>query len=372
MRDDKIPAFSLTEQVAALRPELEDAWHRVLDSGQYILGPEVEAFEQEVQSLLGVPAVGVANGSDALLLALQALHVGPGDEVVTTPFTFFATAGSISRLGAVPVFADVNPDTFNVDPDQALARVTPRTRAILPVHLFGLMADTLRLVEGFAGPVVEDAAQAILASQGGRWAGTVGDVGCFSLYPTKNLGAFGDGGFITSRRPELGEAVRRLRAHGATAKYYHVELGMNSRLDALQAALLRVKLRHLRAWTERRVALADRYRAGFAACGLQEAVRPQVVPAGFAAVYHQFTVRADRRDALLEWLAAHGVGATVYYPHPLHLLPAFAHLGYREGSLPAAEQLCREALSLPLYPELRFEQVDRVVDIIAAFYRGPA
>ncbi len=372
MPDDRISAFSLTEQVAALRPELFDAWNRVLDSGQYILGPEVDAFEKELQSLLGVPAVGVANGSDALLLALQALQIGPGDEVVTTPFTFFATAGSIARLGAVPVFADVDPQTFNVDPEQALSRVAPRTRAILPVHLFGLMADTLRLVEGFAGPVVEDAAQAILGSQEGRLAGTVGDVGCFSLYPTKNLGAFGDGGFVTSRRPELSDAIRRLRVHGATAKYYHVELGMNSRLDALQAAFLRVKLRHLQDWTDKRVALADRYRSGLAAHGLQDRVRPQMVPPGFSAVFHQFTVRAERRDALRERLLAHGIGSTVYYPHPLHLLPAFSHLGYREGSLPVAEELCREALSLPLYPELRFEQVDRVVDVMAAFYRGTA
>ncbi|MGC8489191.1 MAG: DegT/DnrJ/EryC1/StrS family aminotransferase [Clostridia bacterium] len=372
MTHDKIPSFSLLDQIAALKPELDEAWNRVLTSGQFILGTEVTTFENEVEALIGVPAVGVANGSDALYLALQALQIGPGDEVVTTAFSFFATAGSISRLGATPVFADVDPDTFNVDPDQALARVTPRTRAILPVHLFGLMADTLRLVQGFSGPIVEDAAQAILAAQNGRWAGTVGDIGCFSFFPTKNLGAFGDGGLVTSRRPELAEVVRTLRVHGATAKYYHERLGVNARLDALQAAILRVKLRHLQEWTARRLALADRYRHGIRDRGLDGFVRPQAIPPGYQAVYHQFTVRAERRDALQRFLGERGIGSTVYYPHPLHLLPVFQSLGHRAGDFPVAETLCREVLSLPLYPELRDDQVDRVVEALSDFYHDAA
>ena len=369
MTETEIPAFSLTRQIESLRPELDAAWARVVDSGQFILGGEVDLLERELQGLLGVEAVGVANGSDALYLALRALGIGPGDEVVTTPFTFFATAGSIVRAGARPVFADVDPDTFNLDPNQALARVTPRTRAILPVHLFGLMADSAALAAGYAGPIVEDAAQAILATQNGRAAGTVGDLGCFSFFPTKNLGAFGDGGLVVSRRPELAAAVRTLRVHGATRKYYHEQLGINSRLDALQAAILRVKLGHLEEWTRRRRILAARYQAGILAAGLHERVRPQRVPPGFAPVWHQFTVRVEQRERLQTFLAQRGVGTTVYYPHPLHLLPVFSDLGHRPGDFPAAEALSAEAVSLPLYPELSEADVDRVVDALAAFYR---
>jgi dTDP-4-amino-4,6-dideoxygalactose transaminase len=371
MSNVEIPAFSLKRQIAELRPELDAAWRRVVDSGQFILGGEVEALEQALTARLGVEAVAVANGSDALYLALAALGLGPGDEVVTTPFTFFATAGSILRVGAKPVFADVDPDTFNLDPGQALARVTPRTRAILPVHLFGLMAD-LRPLKAFSGPVVEDAAQAILARQDGQLAGTVGDVGCFSFFPTKNLGAFGDAGLVTSRRPDLAAEVRTLRVHGATKKYYHEKLGINSRLDAVQAAVLRVKLGRLDAWTARRQALAARYTAGLEAAGLLDTVRPQRVPEGFEPVWHQYTVRLLDRDRVQQFLAERGIGSTVYYPHPLHLLPAFQSLGHRPGDFPVAETLAREALSLPMYPELRDDEVDRVVDTLAAFYRGAA
>lgn len=369
-----VPAFSLARQIQRLRPELDAAWDRVLRSGQFILGPEVEALEREIAARLGpdMGAVGVASGSDALYLALVALGVGPGDEVVTTPFTFFATAGAVVRTGATPVFADVEPDTFNLDPDEALARVTPRTRVILPVHLFGLVADVERLRRGFAGAVLEDAAQALGAAVAGRPAGTLGEAAAVSFFPTKNLGAFGDGGLVVSRDAALLERVRRLRVHGARAKYFHEEVGVNSRLDALQAAVLRVKLGHLDAWTARRRALAARYREGLAARGLTDLVVPQAEPPGRVHAYHQFTVRAPDRDGLRRYLAARGIGSTVYYPYPLHRLPAFAALGYGPGAFPVAERLAAEVLSLPLFPELEEEEVDRVLDAVAAYYRGAA
>jgi dTDP-4-amino-4,6-dideoxygalactose transaminase len=367
-----VPAFSLSGQIAALRPELDAAWARVLDSGQFILGPEVEGLEREAAELLGagVHAAGVANGSDALYLALAALDVGRGDDVITTPFTFFATAGSILRTGARPVFADIDPDTFNLDTAGALARVTPRTRAILPVHLFGLMADVATMGRHFSGPIVEDAAQAILASRDGRVAGAAGRLGCFSFYPTKNWGAFGDAGLVAGRDPDLVDRVRRLGRHGARRKYYHEELGVNSRLDAIQAAVLRVKLGHVAEWTARRQRLASRYTELIRAEGLADWVRPQAVPSGARHVYHQYTVRAVDRDQLSAHLSADGIGTTVYYPHPLHLMPVFQELGHRPGDLPEAERLCTEALSLPMFPELQESQVDRVVESIRRFYRG--
>lgn len=368
----EIPSFTLTEQIAALRPELDAAWARVVDSGQFIQGPEVAALEREAAQLLGsgVTAVGVANGSDALYLALCALGVGPGDDVITTPFTFFATAGSILRTGARPVFADIDRDTFNLDTAGALARVTPRTRAILPVHLFGLMADVTTMGRQFPGPIVEDAAQAILASRDGRVAGTVGALGCFSFFPTKNWGAFGDAGLVTTRDEALADQVKMLARHGARQKYYHEVPGINSRLDALQAAVLRVKLGHVAEWTAARQALAARYTQGIADAGLAGWVTPQAVPDGAQHVYHQYTVRAHARDALAAHLKAAGIGTTVYYPHALHLMPALAAAGVGAGAFPEAERLTREALALPLFPELAPAAVDRVVDAVAAFYRG--
>ncbi len=365
----KIPSFTLTEQIAALRPELDAAWARVVDSGQFIQGPEVAALESEAATLIGggVTAIGVASGSDALYLALSALGVGPGDDVITTPFTFFATAGSILRTGARPVFADIDRDTFNLDTAGALARVTPRTRAILPVHLFGLMADLTTMAQQFPGPIVEDAAQAILASRDGRVAGTVGALGCFSFFPTKNWGAFGDAGLVTTRYPALADSVKMLARHGARQKYYHEALGINSRLDALQAAVLRVKLRHVAEWTAARRALAARYTQGLADAGLAEWVTPQAVPDGAQHVYHQYAVRAQARDALAAHLKAAGIGTTVYYPHALHLMPAAAGVG--AGAFPEAERLTEEVLALPLFPELAPAAVDRVVDAVAGFYR---
>lgn len=371
-----IPAFSLTRQNDALINELMAAVDRVIRSGHFILGKEVEAFEDELARYVGVQhAIGVANGSDALYLALRAAGIGPGDEVITTPFTFFATAGAVVRCGAKPVFVDVDPRTYNIDPEGIAARLSPRTKAIIPVHLYGLMADMepiLAIARDRGLVVVEDAAQAIGARQGNRVAGACGDLGCFSFFPTKNLGAFGDAGAVTTHSPELAERVRRLRVHGAPRKYYHEDLGINSRLDALQAAILRVKLSHLNAWEERRRAIARRYTEGLSALkAVRDGdLRPPVEPEGYRHVYHQYTVVAAERDRLQGFLRERGIQTTVYYPLPLHLQPVFADLGYRQGDLPNAEWLCGHVLSLPMFPELRDDEVDHVVATIAKFYEA--
>lgn len=363
-----IPSFSLARQIEALGPTLSERINEVVSSGQFILGSAVAEFEDAMRARIGVAdAVAVANGSDALYLALLALGIGPGDEVVTTPFTFFATAGSIARTGATPVFCDIDADTFNMSPARALDRVTSRTRAILPVHLFGLMADVRTIAHGFAGPVVEDAAQAIDASGAGSAAGSAGALGCFSFFPTKNLGAFGDAGLVTAWDPELGQRIRRLRVHGSRKKYYHEDLGINSRMDTLQAAVLLAKLPHLAEWTARRRALANRYTEGFRASQIAEVVVP-TVPDGFVHVFHQYTVRAVDRDALAAYLREQGIGTTVYYPVPLHLQPAFRSLGYRPGDFPVSERAAAEVLSLPMFPELREDEVDRVVEMVGRFY----
>ncbi|MBX5466129.1 MAG: DegT/DnrJ/EryC1/StrS family aminotransferase [Firmicutes bacterium] len=365
----RIPAFDLTRQLGELGDAIRAAMASVMETGQFILGPAVAAFETEVAAWLGVEhAIGVANGSDALYLALKALGVGPGDEVIVPAFTFFATAGSVVRCGARPVFTDIDLDTFNMEPEEALSRVTPRTRAILPVHLFGWPCDLDRLREGFSGPVVEDAAQAFGAEWAGRRVGGWGTVGCFSFFPTKNLGALGDGGLVTTRDADLAARVRRLRVHGATQKYVHAEVGINSRLDALQAAVLSVKLPRVAAWNQRRAAIAARYAAGFSAFGLGEVVAWPRVPAEVGHVFHQYTVRVADRDRLRQHLAQHGVETAVYYPLPLHLQPALAEYGEGPGSLPRAEAACQTVLSLPMFPELTDAEVDRVVELVAAFY----
>lgn len=363
-----IPSFTLNRQIEIYGPEISERISATVASGQFILGSAVADFETAIAQAIGTPyAIGVANGSDALYLALHALDIGAGDEVLTTPFTFFATAGSILRTGAKPVFTDIQLDTFNMDPDTALARVTPRTRAMLPVHLFGLMADMTALTSGYRGPIVEDAAQAIGASLDGRAAGTMGALGCFSFFPTKNLGAFGDAGLVTAQDAKLADRVKILRVHGATKKYYHETLGINSRIDALQAAVLTAKLPYLTQWTDRRIALATRYTKGFAQLGIAEIV-PPVVPQGYRHVFHQYTVRADRRDSLAQYLKERGIGTTVYYPLSLHLQPVFRELGYQAGEFPNSEEAQRVVLSLPMFPELTDHEVDQVVEAIATFY----
>ncbi len=375
MRD--VPLIDLKAQYAELRDEIRAAVDRVLESQQFILGPEVEALEEEIAAYCGsAQAVGVSSGTDALLVALMALDIGPGDEVVTTPFSFFATAGVIVRLGARPVFADIDPHTFNIDPAGIGAVMTPRTRAIVPVHLFGQAADMepiLRSAAAAGVAVVEDAAQAIGADYRGRRAGSLGRLGCFSFFPTKNLGGFGDGGMVVTDDRDLAARLRRLRMHGFADSYNSSEVGGNFRLDALQAAILRVKLDHLERWHQARQRNAERYRELFTEAGLGDAGSPLVLPpeAGFGRhIYHQFVVRCRHRDRLRQHLAEHGIGSAVYYPVALHLQACFGTLGYHPGDFPIAEAATREVLALPIYPELSDDGARTVVDVTRDFYAG--
>ncbi len=371
-----VSLLDLKAQYAEIQSEIKDAVNRVLESQHFILGPIVEAFEAEIAQYVGAKfAVGCGSGSDALLLALKALGVGPDNEVITTPFTFGATADSIARLGARPVFVDINPRTFNLDERQLEAALTHQTMAIMPVHLFGLPANMNVILE-IAGrqniPVIEDAAQAIGSKWCGRGIGALGTFGCFSFFPSKNLGGAGDGGMVTTNDFRLAQAVRTLRAHGSRHKYHYEVVGMNSRLDALQAAILRVKLRHLDRWTECRRRHADRYRELVVEHGLQERISLPCAESDAFHVYNQFTIRAPHRDELLVYLSEHSISSEIYYPAPLHLEPAFRYLRYRTGAFPEAETACREVLSLPIYPEVTAEKQEAVVAAIATFYSHAA
>jgi dTDP-4-amino-4,6-dideoxygalactose transaminase len=380
-----VPFLDLARSHRPLRAGIDAALARVLDSGQFILGPEASALEAEVARACGAAhGVAVASGTDALFLALAGLDVGPGCEVVTTPFTFVATAGAVARTGARPIFADIDPSTFNLDPAAAAAAAGPRTRAILPVDLYGLPADweafeALAAARGLA--LVEDAAQAIGAARGGRPAGSFGAAAAVSFYPTKNLGGMGDGGILLTGDAFLAARARLLRAHGDAGGYDHREVGMNSRLDAFQAAVLRVKLRHLPAWSDERRRIAagydrrlDELFSGAGPAGVTAAsagrpvVRPAAPPPGTGHAYHQYTIRAHRRDELRASLTAAGVGCAVYYPTPLHLQPCFAALGGRRGDLPEAERAAAEVLSLPIYPGLTASEQDEVCEAVASFY----
>lgn len=369
----QVPLLDLSEQNAGLRPEIEAALGRILDSNAFILGPEVSALESELAEYCGVRhAIACASGSDALLLALMALGVGAGDEVITTPFSFFATASAITRLGARPVFADIEPDTFNIDASQIPGLISEKTKAIEPVHLFGQCAD-MEAIGAAAGdiPIVEDAAQAIGAEFRGRRAGSIGQIGCFSFYPSKNLGGMGDGGFITTNDDDLAERLRALRVHGSLERYYHKWVGLNSRLDGFQAAVLRVKLPRLDGWSDARRANADRYRELFAEFGLMDKIVLPFERDGVRHIYNQFVIRVPgRRDALREYLSENGIGTDIYYPIPLHLQECFEYLGYAKGQLPEAERAAAEVLALPIYPELRAEQQRFVVQAIAEFFGG--
>jgi len=366
--------LDLKAQFEEIRDEVMQAVSRVLESQRFILGAEVEAFENEMAQMSGVrAAVGCASGSDALLLALMALGIGPGDEVIVPAFTFVATAGSVARLGAKPVFVDILPDTLNIDPAQVEQVVTARTRAIIPVHLFGLPAELdalLKIAEAKNVPVVEDAAQAIGARYYGKQVGSLGQFGCFSFYPSKNLGGAGDGGMVTTNSPETGERLRILRDHGATQKYSYELVGINSRLDALQAAILRVKLRHLVDWTEARRRNSNRYRTLFAQAGVGENVTLPAEPHHCYHVYNQFTIRVRERDRLRKHLNSQGIPTEIYYPSPLHLQLAFQYLGYKTGQCPEAEAACREAVSLPIYPELTERHLEAVVATVTDFYQS--
>jgi dTDP-4-amino-4,6-dideoxygalactose transaminase len=368
-----VPLLDLHAQYSPLRDALLDAVTRVCDSQRFIGGPEVEGLERELCESLGYRyAIGLSSGTDAVLAALMALGIGAGDEVITPTYSFFATAGCVVRAGARPVLVDCQPDTFNIDVAQAVAAITPRTRAIIPVHLFGQSADLEPLVDAAARrniAIVEDAAQAIGADYHGRPVGTWGAVGCFSFFPSKNLGAFGDAGFVTAADPAVAKKLRLIRTHGMEPKYYHHLVGANFRIDAIQAAVLRVKLPHLASWTAARQRNAARYRRLFATTGLTEVSLPVEAP-DRTHIYNQFVVRAPDRDRLKAHLDAAGIGSEIYYPVPFHLQKCFADLGYKPGAFPVAEAAAGEALALPIYPELTEPQQCSVVNAIRTFYRG--
>jgi dTDP-4-amino-4,6-dideoxygalactose transaminase len=367
----KVPLLDLQAQYRPIRDEILAAMTRVADSQRFIMGPEIEALEREMSQLLGIRhAISVSSGTDALLLALMALGITTGDEVVTTPHSFFATAGAIVRLGARPVLVDIDPVTFNIDPGRIADAVTPRTKAILPVHLFGLSADLdpiLDVANRTGVPVVEDAAQAIGATYKSRPVGGIGSYGCFSFFPSKNLGAFGDAGLLTTNDDVLADRARLLRTHGMRPRYYHHAVGANFRMDAMQAAVLRVKAPHLAAWTAARRANAASYRALFSAAGLDGAIGLPNEPPDRFHIYNQFVIRARERDALRMYLEEHGIGTEIYYPIPFHLQPCFANLGYAAGAFPHAERAALESLAIPIYGELTAAQLETVVSTIAAF-----
>ena len=366
-----IPFLDLGSQHAALEGELRAAFDRVLQSGAFILGPEVAAFEEEAAAYLDVPhAIGVSSGTDALLVALMGLDVGPGDEVITTPFTFFATAGVVARLGAKPVFVDIDPDTFNIRPEAVAAAITERTKAVIGVDLFGQPCDLngLRQAAGSV-PVIEDAAQSFGASYGGQRLGGHAPAVCFSFFPAKNLGCLGDGGLVTTTDGELATKMRRLRVHGAHPKYFHAMVGGNFRLDALQAAFLRVKLPHLDDWLEARRANAEWYDERFAAADLPRERLRTPVRREAGHTYNQYVIRTDRRDALKQALGEAGIPTAIYYPRPLHLQECFAPLGYAPGDLPEAEHACDEVLAIPIGPNLTEPNRERIADTIVTTLR---
>ena len=364
--------LDLRAQFATIRDEVMQAVAQVFESQYFILGPEVKLLEDEVAAKLGSEfAVGCASGTDALILSLLAAGIGEGDEVITTPFSFIATAGSIAYVGVKPVFVDIDPVTYNINPALLEAAITPKTRAIMPVHLFGLPADMdpiLAIARAHKLVIIEDAAQAIGSRYAGRFTGTFGEYGCFSFFPSKNLGGAGDGGMITTNDSAIATLLQMLRVHGSKKKYFHEMIGTNSRLHALQAAVLRVKLRHLDAWQQGRQNRADRYRRLFESAGLSSFISvPPRPPAKFEHVYNQFTIRSTRRDDLKAFLHAAGVPSEIYYPLCIHLQEAFSYLGHAPGDFPESEKASREVLSLPVYPELPDALQNRVVQAIANF-----
>ena len=367
---EPVSQLDLAAQYAAIGSEIRTAVERVMASQQFVLGSEGAALEEEIAKLCGVThGIGLASGTDALILALRACGVQPGDEVLLPPFTFVATGSAVSALGAKPVFADIRPDTYNLDPSELQRRLTPRTRAIVVVHLYGLAADMdpiLAFARARKLPVIEDNAQAIGASYKGRRTGSLGDVACVSFYPTKNLGAYGDAGMVVTNSPELAARIRTLRNHGQSEKYRSTEPGWNSRLDEIQAAILRVKLRHLSDWQRARQLHAAEYNRLFSQI---PGVMPPLAPEGYEHVYHQYTIRIEYRDALQKFLRERKIGSTIYYPYPLHLQPLYASLGHKPGDFPHSERAAQEVLSLPMYPELRTEQIARVGGAVAEFLK---
>lgn len=369
----KIPMLDLSEQYFSLKDELISTLDDVMSSSRFILGDHVKKLENNVAEYVNAKyGIGVANGSDAIHIALQAFGVKEGDEVITTTFTFFATAGSIARLGAKPVFVDIDPETFNIDPNKIEEAITEKTKAIIPVHLYGQAADMdpiMEIARKHNLIVVEDAAQAIGAEYKGKKIGEIGDATTYSFFPTKNLGAYGDGGMVVTSNEEAAEQMRIIRVHGSKPKYYHQILGYNSRLDEMQAAVLNVKFPHLNTWSEKRKQNADHY-TRLINERLDGVVKPPVEREYNKHVFHQYTLRVEKRDELQAFLKENGVASMVYYPVPLHLQPVFAYLGYKEGDFPVAEKACKEALSLPMFPELKLEQQEYIIEQITKFYRN--
>ena len=363
-----VPMLDLKAQYAGIKDKIIQAIADICQSQMFCLGPAVAEFEKKIAAYCSTKyAIGVSSGSDALLVALMAMEIKPGDEVITTPFTFFATAGAVARLGAKPVFVDVAHDSYNINPDNIEEKITQKTKAIIPVHLFGQVAQMkpiLEIAKRHNLTVIEDAAQAIGATRNGTNCGSFGDLGCFSFYPTKNLGAFGDGGLVTTDNEKLAEKIKNLRDHGQNPRYFYKTIGGNFRLDAIQGAVLFVKLEHLDKWNEKRrqnAALYDKLLAD-SPVGI-----PKIEPNNVS-IYHQYTITAPQRDKLQNFLTKNQIGSAVFYPKPLHLQECFANLGYKKGDFPIAEQLCGEVLSLPIYPELEPGQIEYVAETILKFY----
>jgi len=365
----QIPILDLKAQYANIKDEVIQSISEVCDNQAFALGPAVAEFEENVAKYCNSKyALGVSSGTDALLVSLMALDIKPGDEVITTPFTFFATAGSIVRLGAKPVFVDVDRDSFNINPSAIEQKITDKTRAIIPVHLFGQVAQMKAITEIASHhnlAVIEDAAQAIGASQNGIMAGNFGDCGCFSFYPTKNLGGFGDGGLVTTNREDIAQKIKALRDHGQNPRYFYKVIGGNFRLDGIQGAVLNVKLRYLDGWNEKRRQNAALYDSLFSDSPVKT---PEINPNNIS-IYHQYTITVQDRDKLQQFLAENNIGSAIFYPKPLHLQDCFSNLGYKPGDLPIAEQLCKEVLSLPIYSELDTDQIEYVAKTILKFYK---
>ena len=374
----KVNLLSLKGQYGKIEKEVLDGIKKVCASQHFILGENVRGLEEEIAKYLGAGyAVGVASGSDALILSLMALGVGYGDTVITTPYTFFSTAGSIAILGARPVFVDIDPLTYNMDTEKLESALKKdragKIKAVIPVHLYGQCADMTRInkmAKGYGVKTIEDAAQSIGATHRGKKGGSIGDTGCLSFYPTKNLGGFGDGGMVTTNSKTLAEKVRVLRVHGSKVRYYHELVGVNSRLDEIQAAVLRVKLKYLDGWTEKRVKNAGYYSLLFERAGLLDYATPPHIEDSNSSVFNQYVIRAKKRDKLREYLKEKGIGTELYYPLPLHLQKCFKYLGYKRGDFPVSEKAAKQTLALPIYPELKKSEIDYVVSTIKDFYRG--
>jgi len=362
----QIELINLKRQYKNLKNEISQAIEKVLENGQYILGPEVRTFEKEIAEYLGVKyAIGVANGTDALVLSLRALGIGPGDEVITTPFTFFATSEAVSQVGAAPVFVDIDPDTYNINPDLIEEKITERTKAIIPVHIFGQPCDMDKIMEIAKKHnlyVIEDACQAIGAEYKCQKVGTFGNVACFSFFPTKNLGGYGDGGMVVTNNKDLAEKVDILRKHGSKKKYYNEEIGYNSRLDELQAAILRIKLKYLDVWNNQRISAANKYNELLK--DLSDVIKTPYKLPEVKHIYHLYSIQSEKREFLMKKLKEYGIAMGIYYPVPLHLQKAYINLGYKEGDLPVAEEVCRKIFAIPMYPEITDEEINYVSKIL--------